>query len=177
MTAGALELADILRDYGPAFRDAYGDTVSPEQHRVLRDLVRCRTAALGGHVEECDRCGHRQVAYNSCRNRHCPKCQATAAADWVAQNWRSCHEPPSGNFPENGARGRRAATVKLSVSRGKTPGTLPKMTGYCWRIRLESLKPRIRLPRATQIAQVPTKRPSAGIRQQYQCWVYLMLGR
>jgi hypothetical protein len=78
-----LELADILRNYAPAFLDAYGDTVSPEQHRVLRDLVRCRTAALGGHVEECDGCGHQRIAYNSCRNRHCPRCQAAARATWL----------------------------------------------------------------------------------------------
>ncbi len=85
MTAQALplELADILRAYTPAFLDAYGDTVSPEQHRVLRDLVRCRTAVLGGHVEECDGCGHRRIAYNSCRNRHCPRCQAAARAAWL----------------------------------------------------------------------------------------------
>jgi Putative transposase/Transposase zinc-binding domain len=83
MTAAAPELADILRAYTPAFLDAYGDTVSPEQHRVLRDLVRCRTAALGGHVEACDGCGHQRIAYNSCRNRHCPRCQAAARAAWL----------------------------------------------------------------------------------------------
>jgi hypothetical protein len=83
MTAAALELADIVRDYGPAFLDAYGDTVAPEQHRALRDLVRCRTAALGGHLEACDACGHQRIAYNSCRNRHCPKCQAAARAAWL----------------------------------------------------------------------------------------------
>jgi hypothetical protein len=83
MTTAPLELADILRDYTPAFLDAYGDTVSPEQRRVLRDLVRCRTAALGGHVEACDGCGHQRIAYNSCRNRHCPRCQAAARAAWL----------------------------------------------------------------------------------------------
>ena len=83
MTAEPLELAAILRDYTPAFLDAYGDTTSPEQRRVLRDLVRCRTAELGGHVEQCDGCGHQRNAYNSCRNRHCPKCQATARAEWL----------------------------------------------------------------------------------------------
>jgi hypothetical protein len=83
MTAETLELADILRDYTPAFLDAYGDTVSPQQQRVLRDLVRCRTAALGGHVEQCQGCGHQRIAYNSCRNRHCPRCQATARAAWL----------------------------------------------------------------------------------------------
>ena len=85
MTAEAPELADILRAYTPAFLDAYGDTTSPEQRRVLRDLVRCRTAELGGHVEECDRCGQRRIAYNSCCNRHCPKCQAAARAQWLDQ--------------------------------------------------------------------------------------------
>ena len=78
-----LELADILRNYAPAFLDAYGDTVSPEQHRVLRDLVRCRTSELGGHVEQCNGCGHQRIAYNSCRNRHCPRCQAAARAAWL----------------------------------------------------------------------------------------------
>jgi putative transposase/transposase-like zinc-binding protein len=83
MTAPALELADILRAYTPAFLDAYGDATSPEQRRVLRDLVRCRTAELGGHIEACDDCGHQRIAYNSCRKRHCPKCQAAARAAWL----------------------------------------------------------------------------------------------
>ena len=83
MIAPALEVADVIRSYGPAYLDAYGAVTSAGQHRVLRELTRCRTAALGGHVEECDECGHRQIAYNSCRNRHCPKCQATAAPRWM----------------------------------------------------------------------------------------------
>ena len=70
-------------DHGDAFLDRYGDTLSSEQRRALRDIAACRTAALGGHVEECDQCGHQRIAYNSCRNRHCPKCQATAAAQWM----------------------------------------------------------------------------------------------
>jgi ssDNA-binding Zn-finger/Zn-ribbon topoisomerase 1 len=92
MTTARLELADILRDYTPAFLDAYGDTTSPEQRRVPRDLVRCRTAELGGHVEGCDRCGHQRIAYNSCRNRHCPKCQAAARARWLDE--RAAELPP-----------------------------------------------------------------------------------
>jgi Putative transposase/Transposase zinc-binding domain len=83
MTRPRLEVADVIRSHGDTFLDTYGETLSPEQRRALIDLVRCRTSALGGHVEECDRCGHRQIAYNSCRNRHCPKCQATAAAQWL----------------------------------------------------------------------------------------------
>jgi hypothetical protein len=83
MTAEPLELADILRAYTPAFLDAYDKVTSPEQRRVLRELVRCRTAELGGHVEQCDDCGHQRIAYNSCRNRHCPRCQAAARAEWL----------------------------------------------------------------------------------------------
>jgi putative transposase/transposase-like zinc-binding protein len=83
LTPPRLEVADVFRAQGPAFLDAFGDVLSPERRRALRDLAECRTAALGGHVEECDRCGHQQIANNSCRNRHCPKCQGTAAAQWV----------------------------------------------------------------------------------------------
>jgi hypothetical protein len=83
MTESRLEVADVFREYGAAYLDAFGAVTSAEQRRVLRDLMRCRTAELGGHVEECDRCGHQRVAYNSCRNRHCPKCQAAARAAWL----------------------------------------------------------------------------------------------
>jgi Putative transposase/Transposase zinc-binding domain len=83
MTRPRLELAEVIRSCGDAFLDENGKALSPEQRRALRDIAACRTSALGGHLEECDRCGHRRIAYNSCRNRHCPKCQATAAARWV----------------------------------------------------------------------------------------------
>ena len=83
MTQTRLEVAEVVRQHGDAFLERYGDALSSEQRRALSDIAVCRTAALGGHVEECDRCGHRQIAYNSCRNRHCPKCQAAAAAEWV----------------------------------------------------------------------------------------------
>ncbi len=80
MNPPQIEVSDVIRTHGDAFYEAYGDTLSPEQCRALGDLARCRTASLGGHVEACDRCGYQQVAYNSCRNHHCPKCQATEAA-------------------------------------------------------------------------------------------------
>src|SRR5262245_2179424 len=79
----ALEVADVLRAYGEAFLDRYGGGLSAAQRKALRDLAACRTAALGGHVERCLDCGHERVAYNSCRNRHCPKCQALARAHWL----------------------------------------------------------------------------------------------
>jgi hypothetical protein len=83
MTASALELADIFRLHGPAYLDRYGAVLSAAQKKALSDIAVCRTAALGGHVEQCDRCGHRTIAYCSCRNRHCPKCQGAARAAWL----------------------------------------------------------------------------------------------
>jgi hypothetical protein len=78
-----LDLGEVIRSCSDAFLDRYGAGLTPEQRRALDDLAQCRTAALGGHVLGCPECGHRQIAYNSCRNRHCPKCQGTAAARWL----------------------------------------------------------------------------------------------
>jgi hypothetical protein len=81
----ALEVADIVRAHGEEFRQAHATTLSSGQKRVLRAIETCRTAALGGHLERCDRCGHERNAYNSCANRHCPKCQSLARAKWLAK--------------------------------------------------------------------------------------------
>ncbi len=78
-----LEVADIVRRYGPALLEQHGASLSIAQRRVLTAIEVCRTAVLGGHVEQCDHCGHQRISYNSCRNRHCPKCQSLAAADWL----------------------------------------------------------------------------------------------
>ena len=80
-----LEVADIFRQHGEEFLKQSGHTVSPQQRKALRDIAICRTATLGGHIEQCDLCGHRIVAYNSCRNRHCPKCQSSARDRWLAE--------------------------------------------------------------------------------------------
>jgi hypothetical protein len=79
----ALEVADIFRDHGPAWRDAQRGRLSLAQLKVMSAITQCRTAALGGHVLRCDGCGVEQVSYNSCRNRHCPKCQSGAAKRWL----------------------------------------------------------------------------------------------
>jgi hypothetical protein len=76
------EVADVVRAYGRAFTATH--RLSGQQRRVLRAIVQCRTAALGGHVEQCADCGHQRIAYNSCRNRHCPKCQGGERAQWFA---------------------------------------------------------------------------------------------
>jgi hypothetical protein len=79
-----LEIADIFRAYGPAWRRANAGHVSLAQLKVMSAIEACRTEALGGHVAGCAKCGHRHIAYNSCKNRHCPKCQGPAARDWMA---------------------------------------------------------------------------------------------
>ncbi len=79
----ALEVADIIRAHGDDYRQARGGKLTSAEEYVLRSLAACRTAVLGGHLEECGECGHRRPAYNSCGNRHCPKCQAAARAAWL----------------------------------------------------------------------------------------------
>src|SRR5712672_4261175 len=98
MARPALEVADIFRDHGPAWREANRGHVSLDQLKVMSAIERCRTAALGGHVARCENtaCGHTAIAYNSCRNRHCPKCQGAAARQWLAA--REAELLPVGSF-------------------------------------------------------------------------------
>jgi hypothetical protein len=81
----SLEVADIFRAAGPAYRADHAGHLSLHQLKVMSAIEHCRTAALGGHVEACAECGHQRIAYNSCRNRHCPKCQGAAARAWLAE--------------------------------------------------------------------------------------------
>jgi len=81
----SLEVADIFRNVGPAYRASHAGHLSLVQLKVMTAIETCRTAALGGHVEACEDCGHQRIAYNSCRNRHCPKCQGAAARTWLAE--------------------------------------------------------------------------------------------
>jgi hypothetical protein len=80
----ALEVADIFRHHGAAYRAENAATLCNRQRRVMAAIETCRTAVLGGHVEQCTDCGEMRIAYNSCRNRHCPKCQGLARAQWLA---------------------------------------------------------------------------------------------
>src|SRR6266403_4435703 len=79
----ALEVADIFRRCGPHYRQTHADALSRAQRRAMSAIELCRTAALGGHVEQCDACGHQRIAFNSCRHRACPKCQSLARAQWL----------------------------------------------------------------------------------------------
>ncbi|MGH8190332.1 MAG: IS91 family transposase [Rhodanobacteraceae bacterium] len=83
MARAGPEVADIFHRYGEAYRAQHATSLSTAQRRVMSAIEWCRTAALGGHVEQCNQCGHRRIAFNSCRNRHCPRCQALARAQWL----------------------------------------------------------------------------------------------
>jgi len=78
-----LEVAHVLRRHGEAYRAQHDASLSCAQRRVMQAIETCRTAALGGHLERCDACEHQRISYNSCRNRHCPKCQSLARALWI----------------------------------------------------------------------------------------------
>jgi hypothetical protein len=84
VTGHRLEVADVFRQHEQEFLQRWGHTLSAQQRRAFRDICACRTAALGAHLEQCDHCPHQAIAYNSCRNRHCPKCQSTARDKWLA---------------------------------------------------------------------------------------------
>src|SRR3974390_1955147 len=83
--AATLEVADIFRRHGEAFRQAHVGHLGRDERRVMGAITACRTAALGGHVEQCDDGGMSRIAYTSCRNRHCPKCQGSARVQWLAE--------------------------------------------------------------------------------------------
>src|SRR5215472_9902293 len=84
MPREGLEVADVFRRFGPAFREQHDASLSGARRRAMIAIESCRTAALGGHVERCGACGHQRIAYDSCRNRNCPKCQGLARAQWIA---------------------------------------------------------------------------------------------
>ena len=84
MPREGLEVADVFRRFGPAFREQHGASLSGARRRAMIAIENCRTAALGGHIERCGACDHQRIAYDSCRNRNCPKCQGLARAQWIA---------------------------------------------------------------------------------------------
>lgn len=89
-----LEVADVFRRYGAAYRTQHGASMSTAQRRAMSAIEVCRTAALGGHLERCDQCGHERNCFNSCRDRHCPKCQSLARAQWIEDRQAELLEVP-----------------------------------------------------------------------------------
>src|SRR5664279_5341738 len=88
------EVADVFRRYGETYRNKHGASMSQAQRRVMTAIEVCRTAALGGHLERCDQCGHERNCFNSCRDRHCPKCQSLARAQWIEDRQSELLEVP-----------------------------------------------------------------------------------
>ena len=84
---GGLELSDIFRVYGEAYREKHGAHMPLHHHKAMRAIEVCRTAALGGHIDSCDTCGVCRISYNSCRNRHCPKCQCLPRERWIESQY------------------------------------------------------------------------------------------
>ena len=82
-------MADVFREFSVPFLDRFKNVLLPQQRRALADIVSCRTSALGYHRRQCDTCDHEEVSYNSCRNRHCPKCQATKQREWLQREARN----------------------------------------------------------------------------------------
>ena len=93
MSRPTVEVADVLHAQGHTFVEQH-PWLSAQQRSVLRAIARCRTAALGGHLDRCDACGHQAISYNSCRNRHCPKCQAQARERWLHARERDLLDVP-----------------------------------------------------------------------------------
>jgi hypothetical protein len=85
MGTRSLEVADVFRRYGEAYRQQHGTALTSAQRRAMTAIELCRTSALGGHVEQCDSCGHQRIWYNSCCSRSCPKCQSLARAQWLVE--------------------------------------------------------------------------------------------
>ena len=130
MKQPSIEMADIIRSAGKSFIEKNRSWFGWQHLRVLRAIARCRTAALGGHRDECERCGHQAISYNSCRNRHCPKCQTNARDKWLAARqqellpddyYRLVFSVPMRWFRSSGR------TRKFSSSSCSTPA--PK---HCW---------------------------------------------
>ena len=114
MSRPALEVADIFRNHGAAWRRANAGHVSLDQLKVMSAIERCRTAALGGHVARCEDCAHTVIAYNSCRNRHCPKCRRARS------QWRAGFRCPTSTGNED-RRPRRAMSSAGLAAASPTP--------------------------------------------------------
>src|ERR1700757_1295510 len=123
MARGGPEVADGFRRYGDAYRQQHGCSLSTAQRRVMTAIERCRTAALGGHVEQCDTCGHQRICYNSCRSRSCPKCQSLARAQWLEDRQTELLDtstspsssPPPTSLPSSPTRTNQMSMTFFSV--------------------------------------------------------------
>ena len=147
MAGEGLEVADVFRRFGPAFRDQHGASLSAARRHAMSAIERCRTAALGGHVERCGDCGHQRVAYNSCRNRNCPKCQGLARAQWLADRQAELLDVPYFHVvftvPDQIAAKRNGWPMRSGLSPGRhrsstMSGGIPIASRHCHFNRLRN---------------------------------------
>src|SRR5438552_3859786 len=124
MSRPALEVADIFRDFGAAWRTANAGYVSLGQLKVMSAIENCRTATLGGHVMRCEDCAYTTIAYNSCRNRHCPKCQGAAAREWLADQAVSAPKQASNSRLQAPSPPSTSATAPCRSRHSSPPSTL-----------------------------------------------------
>ena len=154
------EVADVIQRYGEAFLHKHGGHLARVQKRALCDLRRCRTAELGGHVDACLDCGHLRIAYNSCRNRHCPKCQAQTRARWLDQ--QAAHLLPVEYFHVVFTLPREIAEMALQSGRALR-SAVPGRVGHFARCGREPQTPRGPGRRATGAAYLgPESTPSSA---------------
>jgi len=135
MNRPTLEVADILRASGSSFLDRHGSHLASQHRKVIDAIVRCRTATLGGHLDRCSGCGHQAISYNSCRNRHCPKCQSNARARWLAARSAELLPVPTGNATSTNSRPAsrfcRCGQSASSKDSGSTPRTWDIAAVHC----------------------------------------------
>ena len=169
-----LEVAEVFRRYGPAYREQHGASLSTAQRRVMTAIEVCRTAALGGHVEQCDQCGHQRISYNSCGNRHCPKCQSLARAEWLQDRQAELLDCQYFHvvftLPEQMAaiayQNKRVVYGILFRAAAETLRTIaadPKHLGALWRLAVPAESPPARLPFVGEDGVMPVvSRPQPG---------------
>ena len=129
MSGHRLEVADVFHAFENEFLQRWGHALSDQQRKVLRDIGRCRTAELGTHLERCDRCSYETVAYDSCRNRHCPKCQSSARDRWLLKQASSLLPVPRASATlgdyEYPAIARLKAGITLSEANADVARMIP----------------------------------------------------
>ena len=156
MARPVLEVADIFRDHGPAWRKANAGHVSLGQLKVMSAIESCRTAALGGHVMRCEDCSHTAVAYNSCRNRHCPKCQGSQALAWMEEPQRRAVGRPSSTISCS-----KLGNVRLRHARNGGWRLLSAKSRYLRQLPIPCSPSSFRVE--TGLSQLSTPRPSVAI--------------
>ncbi len=168
MSRPTLEVADILRASGSSFLERHGSHLAPQHRKVIDAIVRCRTAALGGHRDRCSGCGHQAISYNSCRNRHCPKCQGNARARWLAA--RSAELLPVPYFHIVFTLPHELSRTRAAEQEATLRPALPQQRRYVARGRSRPEASRCRHRLAQRAAHLGTEPPASSARPLRRAW-------